>query len=52
MKTILISVVFLLIAVFLLGIKVFTVKGAKFPSGHVHDNEKLKEKGINCHKQQ
>ena len=29
------------LAVLLLGVKVFFVKGGKFPSGHAHDNPEL-----------
>lgn len=37
------------IAVLLLGIRIFTCKGGKFPSTHIHDNEALRKKGIGCH---
>ncbi len=39
---------FLLLAVLLLGIKVFFVKGGKFPSPHIGDSKPLREKGIMC----
>ena len=36
------------IAVFLLGIRVFSFKKGKFPSPHIKDNEALSKKGIHC----
>jgi len=47
-KTILISIVLVGICVLLLGVKVFFVKGGKFPNTHIHGNPALKEKGITC----
>ncbi|MDE6556207.1 MAG: hypothetical protein K2K55_04505 [Duncaniella sp.] len=47
--TILLSVLFIAVAVGLLGVKVFCVKGGRFPSGHVHDNPELRRRGIGCH---
>lgn len=49
MKVLLPTLLLLLIAFILLGVKVLFVKGAKFPSGHVHDNKALRDKGIGCH---
>lgn len=37
MKLLLLSILLVALAVVLLGVKVFFVKGGKFPSGHVHD---------------
>lgn len=48
MKTVLLSILLVLVSVVLLGIKVLFVKGAKFPSGHAHDSEALRRKGIGC----
>ena len=48
MKLILLTIVFVAIAVVLLGVKVFFVKGGKFPSGHAYDSEALRSKGIGC----
>ncbi|MBO4955188.1 MAG: hypothetical protein J6C77_02150 [Muribaculaceae bacterium] len=48
MKTLLLACSILAIAVVLLGVKVLFVKGGKFPSGHVHDSEALRRKGIGC----
>ena len=39
---------FLALAVVLLGVKVFFVKGGHFPSPHISDNKYLRKKGISC----
>ena len=39
---------FLALAVVLLGIRVFFVKGGRFPSPHISDNKYLRKKGITC----
>ncbi|WP_300131151.1 hypothetical protein [uncultured Barnesiella sp.] len=39
---------FLALAVILLGIRVFFVKGGRFPSPHISDNKYLRKKGISC----
>lgn len=36
------------IAVVLLGIRVFFIKGGQFPNSHVEGNKALREKGIHC----
>ncbi|MDD2559395.1 MAG: hypothetical protein PHE04_01825 [Bacteroidales bacterium] len=36
------------IAILLLGIRVFFVKGGKFPNSHVEGNKALRDKGICC----
>lgn len=41
-------IVMLALAIVLLGVKVFFVKGGKFPSGHVHDVKALRDKNIHC----
>ena len=48
MKTVLLSILLVLVSVVLLGVKVLFVKGGKFPSGHAHDSEALRRKGIGC----
>lgn len=48
MQTLMPVLLLLAIAVVLLGVKVFFVKGGKFPSGHVHDSAALRERGISC----
>jgi len=36
------------IAVMLLGVKIFFVKGGKFPNTHIHSNKHMKKRGITC----
>ncbi len=48
MKIVFFAIILLALAVVLLGVKALFVKGGKFPSGHVHDNEALREKNIRC----
>ena len=42
------TVGFVAVAVVLLGIRVFFVKGGRFPSSHISDNRHLRNKGIVC----
>lgn len=46
--TILIILLIVAICVLLLGIKVFFVKGGRFPNTHVSGNKALRDKGIGC----
>lgn len=48
MKTIVLSIALVLVAVLLLGVKVLFVKGGKFPSGHVGHSAALRRRGIGC----
>ena len=48
MKTLVLTIILVLISVLLLGVKVLFVKGAKFPSGHVGHSEALRKRGIGC----
>ncbi|WP_321332714.1 hypothetical protein [uncultured Bacteroides sp.] len=48
LDTILITLLIVAICLVLLGVKVFFVRGGKFPSGHVSGNKTLREKGISC----
>ena len=48
MKLILLTLLLVLVAVVLLGVKVLFVKGSRFPSGHIGDNPALGRKGITC----
>lgn len=48
MKVILLSVIILAVCVVLLGVKVLFVRGAQFPSGHVHASPALRSRGIGC----
>ncbi len=48
LKTILITIVIIAVVVLLLGIKVFFVKGGKFPDMHISANKEMQRKGISC----
>lgn len=48
MKTFIFAFLLLLVAIILLGVKVFFVKGGRFPSGHAHDIPALRRKGVGC----
>ncbi len=45
---VLLSVGLLTVCVLLLGVRIFFVKGGKFPSSHIHDNPELRKKGLGC----
>ena len=47
-QTVLISTFLLLIAVLLLGFRIFFVKDGKFPNIHIGGIKALRDKGINC----
>lgn len=47
-KIVLISILLVGICVMLLGVRVFFVKGGKFPNTHIHGNAALRKKGITC----
>lgn len=51
-ETLLLSVLIIAIALFLLLIKVFLKKNGTFSSQHIHDNAAMKERGIDCVKEQ
>ena len=48
MKTVILTILVLLVSILLLGVKVLFVKGGRFPSGHVHSSPALRAKGIGC----
>lgn len=48
LKTILIALLVVALCVVLLGIRIFFVKGGKFPNAHVSGNKAMREKGIGC----
>ncbi len=48
LNTILVSVVIIAIVVLLLGIRIFFVKGGKFPSMHISANKEMRRRGISC----
>lgn len=48
LQTLFFSLLIVAICLILLGIKVFFVRGGKFPNGHVSGNKVLRDKGIHC----
>lgn len=48
MKTLILTLLLVLICVILLGVRVLFVKGGKFPDGHTHSSAALRRKGIGC----
>lgn len=48
MKTLILVIFLLALAVMALGVRVLFVKGGKFPSGHVGSVAALRRKGIKC----
>jgi hypothetical protein len=46
--TLIFAVILVGICVLLFGVRIFFVKGGKFPNGHVEGNQALLEKGIRC----
>ena len=47
-STLLITLLIVAICIVLLGVKVFFVKGGKFPNGHVSGNKAMRDRGIGC----
>ena len=52
MLTIIAAIAVLALCVVLLGVRIFFVKGGKFPTTHVHGNRALADKGIRCAKEE
>lgn len=48
MKTVFLSIAIVLICVLLLGVRVFFVKGGRFPDGHIGHSKAMRERGIGC----
>lgn len=48
MQTLLLSIFLIALVILMLGVKVLFVKGAKFPSGHIHESDALRNRGITC----
>ena len=48
MATLLLALGIVGLAVVLLGVKVFFVKGGRFPNTHIHDNAEMRKRGITC----
>lgn len=47
-KTVLLGIAILLVAILLMGVRVFFTKKGKFPSSHVGGNKAMRERGIPC----
>jgi hypothetical protein len=47
-KILLLTLAIVGLAVLLLGIKIFFVKGGRFPNTHIHDNPEMRKRGITC----
>ena len=52
LHTFLFTCLFVAIAFLLLGVRVFFIKGGKFPNTHVGGNKALERQGITCAKNQ
>jgi hypothetical protein len=50
MATLILTLVIVAVAVVLLGVKIFFVKGGRFPNTHIHDNPEMRKRGITCAK--
>ena len=50
MTTLLLTLAIVGLAVLLLGVKIFFVKGGRFPNTHIHDNAEMRKRGITCAK--
>lgn len=48
LETILIAVLIVALCVVLLGVRIFFVKGGKFPNSHVSGSKALRKRGIGC----
>ncbi|MCM1076650.1 MAG: hypothetical protein NC411_04735 [Bacteroides sp.] len=46
--TLVASAIMIGLAIAIMGVKVWFVKGGKFPTGHAHDIPALKRRGIGC----
>ena len=51
-KILILTLLFVGIAVLLLGIRVFFTRKGEFPQSHVDANPRLREKGLSCHRHQ
>lgn len=47
-KLVLLVIVLVAVAVLLLGVKVWFVKGGVFPNTHIHGNKAMQDRGIKC----
>jgi len=46
--TLLLTLALVALAVMLLGVRIFFVRGGKFPNTHIHGNVHMKKRGITC----
>lgn len=47
-KLLIVTIALVGIAVMLLGVRIFFVKGGKFPDTHIHSNKHMRKMGITC----
>jgi len=47
-KILFLTIILVALAILLLGVKVFFVKGGKFPNTHIGSNPEMKKRGIKC----
>lgn len=47
-ETALITLLIVAVCIALLGVKIFFVKGGKFPNSHVSGNKAMRDRGIGC----
>lgn len=48
MRLLLLSIILMAAALLLLCVRVLFVRGGRFPSSHIHDNEALRQRGLDC----
>jgi hypothetical protein len=48
MAVLLSAILLIALAVILLGVKIFFVKGGRFPNTHIHSNPEMRKRGITC----
>ncbi|MBQ2562238.1 MAG: hypothetical protein II559_02330 [Muribaculaceae bacterium] len=48
MKILILTIILVGVAIVLLGVKIFFVKGGRFPNTHIHGNPAMKKRGISC----
>lgn len=48
LKTLLIGLVLLAVAIVLMGVRVFFTKKGEFPNTHIGGNREMKKRGIGC----
>ena len=47
-EILLLTIILVGLAILLLGVKVFFVKGGRFPNTHIGSNPEMKKRGIKC----